>query len=201
MSIGSELITKIRYEIVDTDDLSFTTAELISYLNDAATEFTATTGCLQDSGTINTDGSASSFSLSANLTNPVILFDVLYAGVPLSRNYRHAIISQWGASVATPTEWFTVGNLVYFDNIPTTATGSSALTVYYTRTPTAMGDENDTFDFPAEWEPAIVHYAIARCFAQQRDTVLEAQNLAKYGALQKSAFAINKAKLFGEIPA
>ncbi len=201
MSAGSDLITKIRYEIVDSDDLSFTTAELISYLNDGAKEFSATTGCLQDSDTIDTNGAASSFSLSSNLTNPVIVFDVLYAGVPLSRNYRHAIISQWGASVATPTEWFTVADLVYFDSIPTTATGSSALTVYYTRTPTAMGDENSTFDFPAEWEPAIVHYAIARCFAQQRDTILEAQNMAKYGALQKSAYQINKAKLFGEIPA
>ncbi len=201
MSLGSELITKIRFEIVDTDDLSFSTAELISYLNDGAKEFSATTGCLQDSGTIDTDSSASSFSLSANLTNPVIIFDVLYAGVPLSRNYRHAIISQWGASVATPTEWLTVGNLVYFDSIPTTATDSNALTIFYTRTPAAMADENSTFDFVDEWEPAIVHYAIARCFAQQRDTVLEAQNMAQYDSLRKSAFAINKAKLFGEIPA
>lgn len=201
MALGSDLITKIRFKIVDTDDVSFSVAELISYLNDGAKEFAATTGCLQDSGTIDTNGTASDFSLSSNLTNPHTIFNVLYAGLPISQTYRHAIISQWGASVSTPTEWYTYGDRIYFDFIPTTATGSNAVTCFHTRIPTDMTDENSTLDFPVEWEPAVVHYAISSCFEQQRDSVLAAIHQAKYDALQQSAFAINKAKLFGEIAA
>jgi hypothetical protein len=197
MATGTTLIDQIRDELQDTTDTSFGTAELLRYLNRGAKEFCATTGCLQDTQTINTDGATFSFTLSASCTNLVAVFDVEYAGVPLSRTYRHEVIYQFGASAGTPTAWYEFKGVLYIDLKATTATGSSALTVFYLRTPTDMTAVGSTFDFPDEWESAIISYALARCYKSQRDTILAEQEMRKYETMRQTAFAINKFKLMG----
>jgi hypothetical protein len=197
MATGTTVIAEVRDELQDTTDTSFGTAELLRYINRGATEFCATTGCLQDSTTINTDSTNFKFTLSTSLTNPLVVFAVEYAGVPLYRTYRHEVSYQFGASTGTPTAWYEFAGALYLDLIATTATGSDALTVFYVRIPTDMSAVGSTFDFPDEWKPAIVQYAMARCYASQRDTVLEAKCMAEYEKLRQSAYAINKWKLEG----
>ena len=199
MSTGQNIIDEIRDELQDTTSLSFGTAELLRYINRGAKEFCATTGCLQDTQTINTDGSTVGFLLSTYCTNLVVVFVVKYAGVPLSQTFVHEQTYKIGASVGTPTNWYEFKGVLYLDLIPTTATGgANALTVYYLRTPVDMSAVSSTFDFPDEWDSAIVQYAIARCHHSNRDTVLEATHMAKYEAMRQTAFAINKHKLMGD---
>jgi hypothetical protein len=197
MATGTTVIAEIRDELQDTTDVSFGTTELLRYINRGAAEFCATTGCLQDTQTIDTNGSAFSFTLSSSLTNPLIIFAIEYAGVPLYRTYRHEVSYQFGASVGTPTTWYEFGGVLYIDLKATSASGSDALKAFYIRLSTEMSSVSDTFDFPNEWKPAIVQYGMARCYASQRDTTLEAKSMGEYEKLRQSAFALNKWKLEG----
>ncbi len=201
MTTGQNIIDQIRDDLQDATDLSFDANVFLRFINRGATEFCATTGSLQDTQTINTDGTNFSFILSTNLTNPVKIFKVEFAGIPLSQTYIHEIRTQYGATSATPTSqtgWYEFNDKLYLEVIAPTATGSDALNVFYLRTPTDMTSVGDTFDFPAIWQPAIVEFAVAKAFASQRDSILEAEHMAKYEAARQTAFAINKAVLQGD---
>lgn len=201
MSTGQDVIDKIRDDLQDETDLSFDDGPLLRFINRGATEFCATTGSLQDTDTIDTDATNFSFMLSSVLTNPVKIFKVEFAGIPLSQTYVHEVRTQYGATSATPTSqtgWYEFDDKFYLEVIAPTATGLDALNVFYLRTPTDMTSVGDTFDFPDIWQPAIVEFAVAKAFASQRDSVLEAQHMAKYEAARQSAFAINKSVLQGD---
>lgn len=198
MATGTTLIAKIRDELQDTTDVSFSVAELLRYINRGATEFCATTGCLQGTATIATDGINFNFTLSAYCTNLITVFDVEYDGVPLTRTYRHELTYEFGVSVGTPETWYEFAGKLYTDLIPAAASGNSALTIFYLRTPTDLSAEGGTFDFPSEWESAIVSYALARCYKAQRDTVLAEQEMQKYETMRATALAVNKWKLMGD---
>lgn len=195
MSTGTTLINEIRDEIQDTTDLSFGEAPLLRYINRGATEFCATTGCLQSTGAITTDNTNFKFALSS-LTNLVVVYDVEYSGTPISRTFRHEVTYKFGASSGTPTCWYEFGGYLYVDLIPPSS--STALVAFYCRTPTDLSAVGSTFDFPDEWRSAIVSYAIARCLATQRDSVLAAEHMAKYETMRQTAYAVNKYKLLGD---
>ena len=61
-----------------------------------------------------------------------------------------------------------------------------------------MTSIGDTFDFPSEWEPAIVEYVLSKTRSTDRDSVLEAGHMAKYEAMRQSAFLINKNMMYGD---
>jgi len=197
MATGTTLIAKIRDELQDTTDVSFSVAELLRYINRGATEFCATTGCLQSVVGISTNGTAHTFSLSTYCTNLVIVFAVKYAGVPLNRTYLHELTYKFGVDTGTPTAWYEYTGTLYIDLKATAATDYDGLTVYYLRTPTDMSAVSSTFDFPNEWESAIVSYALARCYKSQRDTILAEQEMQKYETMRQTALAVNKFKLMG----
>lgn len=198
MATGTTLIAKIRDELQDTTDQSFADELLLRYINRGATEFCSTTGCLQKSAYIATDATNFKFTLSSYLTNPVVVYDVEYNGTPLNRTFRHEVTYKFGASSGTPIAWYEFGGSLFIDIIAPVATGASALNAFYIGTPTDLSAVGSTFDFPNEWESAIVSYAIARCFATQRDTVLAAEHMAKYETMRQSCYAINKYKLLGD---
>jgi len=164
-------------------------------------EFCATTGCYQTTATIDTDATNFKFTLSTSCTNLVVVYAVEFAGVPLGKTFRHAVQYEFGASSATPDTtngWYEWAGILYIDVIAPTATNADALTVFYTRTPTDMTAVGSTFDFPDEWESAIVAYTLARCYNAQRDSVLEAKQMVKYETMRQSAQAINKWKIMGD---
>jgi hypothetical protein len=201
MATGQDVIDKIRDELQDADDLSVTDAELLRYINRGSTEFSTQTGALQDTDTIDTDAAAFSWLLSSSLTNPIKIFKVEFAGVPLSETFVHEVTYQFGASSATPTNqtgWYEFNGRLYVEVIPPSASGTDALNVFYLRSPTDMTGVGDTFDFPDIWQPAIVEYGIAKGFASQRDSVLSAQHMARYEASKQAAFNVNKAILIGD---
>jgi len=200
MSTGQNIIDDIRDELADTTDLSFGDALLLRYINRGAKEFSATTGCLQATANINTDNTNFSFTLSGSCTNLVKVFDVQFNGVPLSPTFRHEVSYEFGASSATPdntTVWYEFGGVLYISVIAPTATGSSALNVFYLRTPTDMSAVSSAFDFPDEWDSAIVNYAIARCRYTDRDAILASTEMARYDTMRQTALLINKGKLMG----
>ncbi len=200
MATGTTLIAQVRDILLDTTDESFGTSEILRYLNRGAKEFCSTTGCYQATTTINTDNSNFKFTLSASATKLFLVFAVEYNGVPLSKTFRHEINYKFGASSGTPdntTAWYEFGGVLYIELIAPTATDSSALTVFYLRTPTDMSAVGSTFDFPDEWESAIVNYAIAQCHGSKRDAILKAEHMGEYEKMRQSAFAINKSKLLG----
>lgn len=198
MATGQTVIDQIRDELQDTDDVSFSDAELLRYINRGAKEFCVTTGCILARRYIDTDATNFIFSLSSNLANPTILFAVEFNGIPLSRTYKHEITYEFGASSGTPTAWYETSQSLIIDLVAPTATDANALSVWYFRIPTIMTAVNNTFDFPDEWESAIVAYALARCYNAQRDSVLEAKQMVKYETLRQSALAINKWKFMGD---
>lgn len=203
MATGTTLITQVRDILQDTTDVSFTPEEILRYLNRGAKEFCSTTGCYQKTATINTDNSNFKFTLSATDAKLFLVFDVEFNGTPLSPTYRHEVNYKFGASSGTPdntTAWYQFGDPVrelFIELIAPTATGSSALTIFYLSTPVDMTAEGSTFDFPDQWESAIVNYAIGQCFESQRDAILETKHMGIYDAMKQSAFAINKHKLLG----
>jgi len=84
------------------------------------------------------------------------------------------------------------------DTIPPSASGTNALTVRYLRTPTDMTSVDSTFDFPDEWDSAIVNCAIARCRYSDRDAILSSTEMARYDAMRQTVFQINRHKLMGD---
>lgn len=196
MSTGQNIIDEVRDILQDATDISFSDAQLIRYINRGAKEFCVTTNSLHDRGSISTDASNFRFSLSTNLTNPIAVISVEYSGTPLNRSYRHEIVDKWGETAGTPTRWYEFGDYVYIDLVAPSS--SNSLTLFYTRHPTVLSAVGSTFDFPSEWEQAIVYYAIASCFKTQRDTVLTEENLAKYEAMRQDAFNLNKFVLMGD---
>jgi hypothetical protein len=200
MATGADIIAKVRYQLQDTDDESFDGDHILDWINLGAQEFAATTGCIHEITNIATDATNYIFALSTNLTNPHVLYAVHFNGTPLTRAYLHEISTQYGGSSGTPTVntgWFEFEDSLYLEVIPPTATGSSALNVFYVRTPTDMTATSSTFDFPDKWTHAIVEFATAKAFESQRDSVLAAQHMARYDAVRQTAWAINKAKLLG----
>ena len=200
MATGTTLIAQVRDILQDTTDKSFSTEEILRYLNRGAKEFCSSTGCYQKTGTINTDNSNFKFTLSSLDSKLFLIFDVEFNGVPLSQTFRHELNYEFGASSGTPdntTAWYEFGGSLFIELVAPTATDSSAFTIFYLVTPVDMTAEGSTFDFPDEWESAIVNYAIAQCYGTQRDTILEAKHMAVYNAMKQTAYAVNKNKLMG----
>lgn len=200
MATGQNIIDQVRDILSDTTDTSFGDPELLRYINRGAHEFCASTGCYQATATIDTNNSDYIFTLSTSCTNLLVVFDVHYNKTPMSRTFLHEVNYQFGGTSAAPTNstaWYEFGGSLYIEVIAPTATGSSALTVFYLRTPTDMTAVGSTFDFPDEWEPAIVNYAVGQCHLVDRDTILAAQSMAEYEKMRAQAFAINKNKLMG----
>jgi len=201
MSTGQDIIDEIRDETQDTDDLSVDDAVLLRYINRGAKDFCTLSGALQGTANINTDNTNFKFTLSASLTNNVAVFEVEFNGTPLSRTFHHEVTYQFGADKETPTNataWFEFNGVLYIEVIPPTATGADALNISYFRTPTVMTAVGSTFDFPAEYEPAIVDWGIARVRYSDRDSILASSEMAQYYAIREGARAINKNKLLGD---
>lgn len=200
MSTGQNIIDEIRDELQDTTDVSFGDPELLRYINRGAKEFCVRTGAYQATANIDTDNSAFKFTLSASLTNSFLIASVEFNGTPLSPTKRHELSYKFGASSATPdntTAWYEFGGSLYISVIAPTATGASALNIFYFRTPTDMTAVDDTFDFPDEWDSAIIAYGIGRCRHEDRDTILEGTQMAKYEAMVQTAWQINRGKIMG----
>jgi hypothetical protein len=141
MATGTTLINKIRPPLQDATDTSFSNADLLRYINEGATKFCATTGCLQDTANIATNNSAYSFTASGSLTNMVVVYALQFNGTPLSRTFIHEVSYKFGDTSGTPdenTRWYEFGGVIYVEIIPPTATGSSALNAFYVRTPTDL---------------------------------------------------------------
>ena len=201
MATGQNIIDEVRDELQDTTDKSFADPQLLRYINRGAKEFCSRTGAYQATATIDTDNSNFKFTLSASTTNLVAVFAVEFNGVPLSATKRHEVTYEFGASSTTPditTAWYEFAGVLYIEVIAPTATGSSALKVLYFRTPTVLTAVGDTFDFPDEWDSAVIAYAIGRCRHEDRDTILEGSQMAKYEAMVQTAFQINRYKLLGD---
>lgn len=200
MSTGQNIIDEVRDELQDTTDESFADALLLRYVNRGAKEFCVRTGCLQATANIVTDATNYKFTQSSSLTNPFFIISVEFNGTPLSRTYRDEITTKFGASSATPditTSWYELGGVLFISVIAPVATGSSALNIYYLRTPTDLSAVSGTFDFPDAWDSAIIAYAIGRCRHEDRDTILEGSQMAKYEAMIQSAYAVNRGKISG----
>lgn len=192
---GSEIITQVRDELQDNTAQSCGTNELLRYINRGAKEFCATTGCLQQEFAIPTSGTDYRYKLSTHLNNSVEIISLEYNGTPISRTYKNEVLYRFGAEAGIPFSWYEYEGMVYTDLIPPRAAGSSALVAFYLRTPTVMSASTDVFDFPKEWESAIVSYAIARCLIAQRDTEIAETYMSKYESLRKEALTSNKLKL------
>ncbi len=198
MATGLTLLNRSRDRLTDATDQSFDNTVLMRYANDGAKEFTSTTGVLQSTTTINTDGSASTFSTSS-VTGLINVFQVQYAKIPLDFSPRNEIAIQWGASVGTPLAWSIWAEILYFDLIPTLATGSNAITIFYTRNPVAMdeSDTSSTFDFPDEWETFIVSYIVYRALDSIREGALAERPRQEYDLGRQAAASSVQNKLLG----
>ncbi len=198
MSTGLTLLTRARDRLSDATDQSFDDTTLMRYANDGAKEFTSTTGVLQSTTTINTDSSASTFSTSS-VTGLINVFQAQYAQVPLDFSPRNEIAIQWGVDVGTPLAWSIWAETLYFDLIPTTATGSNAITIFYTRNPVAMdeSDTSSTFDFPDEWETFIVSYIVYRALDSVREGALAERPRQEYDLGRQAAASSVQNKLLG----
>ncbi len=195
---GADLLNRSRDRLSDDTDQSFGDTTLMRYANDGAKEFTSTTGVLQSTTTINTDGSASTFS-TASIVGLINVFQAQYAQLPLDFSPRNEIAIQWGASVGTPLAWSIWAETLYFDLIPTLATGSNAITIFYTRNPVAMdeSDTSSTFDFPDEWETFIVSYIVYRALDSMREGALAERPRQEYDLGRQAASASVQSKLLG----
>ncbi len=198
MSTGLTLLNRARDRLSDATDKSFDDTALMRYANDGAKEFTSTTGALQSTTTINTDGSASTFSTSS-VTGLINVFQAQYAQVPLDFSPRNEIAIQWGATVGTPLAWSIWAEILYFDLIPTLATDSDAITIFYTRNPVAMdeSDTSSTFDFPSEWETFIVSYIVYRALDSIREGALAERPRQEYDLGRQAAASSVQNKLLG----
>ena len=199
MSTGLTLLTRARDRLSDATDQSFDDTTLMRYANDGAKEFTSTTGVQQATTTIDTNGVKSTFSISSSAPTFINVFQVHYAEIPLDFSPRNEIGIRWGASVGTPSAWSIWTKTLYLDLIPTAATGSNAITIFFTRTPTVMdeSDTSSTFNFPGEWEYAIISYIVYRALDSMREGVLADRARQEFDIARQAAASSNQNKLLG----
>lgn len=196
MSTGADMVAKVRARLADGTDMHFDSADLIRWLNEGAEEFAATTGCVQDKTNITTDGATYQWTITSVLTNPITIYDVRYAGIPLDFCPVDEVKYKYGASAGTPTAWTFWANTLEVDLQPTAL--SAGLSVFYTRYPLAMTSEASTFDFRVKWEYAIVAYAVYRAHDSAREGTLADRARAEfYNASAAAQKIINAQIAFG----
>lgn len=192
---GTQMITKVRQRLADTTNSTFGTDELLKWINDGSDEFAATTGVISTTANITTDAATFTFDLLTSLSNYLNVFTVAFAGVPLDFAPRHEIHTVWGEDTGTPLAWSVWGDVLYIDLKASTASGSSALNAFYTRTPTLMTAVGNTFDFPATWEYAVVAYACYRAHDSKRETGLAERARAEFDVARQAAAKVTETKL------
>lgn len=204
MSKISELITKVRYRLVDISDESYSNAALMAFINQGANIFALKTGALQykDDISVSAGQQYAYFDYSGLAANPITVFAVWHEGLPLvfaEFEDMKDIVPTSG----TPTVWSTWGETILLDK--TLLTGD-ALIVFYTHTPVVATAVTDDFEartgvaFPAKWEDAIVAYAAYRARSADRETGLADRAMAEFNdAVMQANPLINSQLIHGGV--
>lgn len=196
MATVTNLITDVRYILLDSDDQAYTNDMLLSYYNEAADRFAAETHCMQGQIDI-TDHTANKItyaSLLATLgTGQKILLPIRVeldnssGDTPLVKAAFFQMKDKLPASTTTPTRWSLFGEVLYFDLDPSVSGADFDFTVYASYIPSQLTSVDSTILIPAEWHTAIKKYMIFCARLQARDAGLASGAFAEYEKIRTEA--------------
>lgn len=180
----SEIAIRVKRQFGDEAGAQITDADIIRWCNDAQQEIAIANDLLQVSATTTTTAGTQKYTIPSNL---LILRSAKWQGVKLqgvSMEEADALTLSTSASSPTgvPTTFWQFARQIYLWPIPSSS-GTTDLTLYYTRIPNTLTATTDTPELPLQYHPRLVEYCIAQ--AAELD-----DNLQQY-ALKMQQFKAN----------
>lgn len=174
------IIDRVRNQFGDANGAQVTDAMVINWINDGMREIVVQNDLLQVTGSSNSVANQVEYSLPAGILR---MRRVAYSGQtlrPITLEEADELIPSHASVVGgvagtnyptgTPTHyWIWSGKISFF---PAPDTANVALTLYYTRYPTAVEATGDTPELPAEYDNRIVEYCLAQAFELDMNTTM-----------------------------
>ena len=167
--IPSDILSRVRDQLVESTAAFWTDAELYRYMSDAESEINNMVECNQVSTATTSVTATSGYTLPADC---LYMTRVEYNGVPLkliSQRERSALDQPgYGGSLTKgdPTHWFQYANMTYMWPTPATA---EVIRYYYVAQPAAIVTASTTFTIPQQFHAVIQDYVLYRAFTKDQD--------------------------------
>lgn len=159
----SEIATRVKRQFGDEAGAQITDADIIRWCNDAQQEIAVNNDLLQVSATTATTAGTQKYTIPTNL---LILRSAKWQGVKLqglSMEEADALTLSTSSTnpPGVPTTFWQFARQIYLWPIPATS-GTTDLTLYYTRVPNTITVVGDTPELPLQYHPRLVEYCVAQ---------------------------------------
>ncbi|MCE5185024.1 MAG: hypothetical protein LLF76_02740 [Planctomycetaceae bacterium] len=188
----------MRVRLADSEDLSFSNAEILQYVNDGCKDL-AMAGVFQEKRYVSfLHGECpldcywptEKFVINVFRVDWVDEYNRQTVQLHFAPLAEHpALNSAW--STGTPRMWTLWGDTLYID-----VSGPIALNIWYTYSPGDLLSISDTIPLSPKWTPGLLAYCEYRCRAAEGDPDAAAA-LAEYNAVKTTAQQVNAAILTG----
>lgn len=177
-STASDFITQVRYYLNESTASFWEDAEILQWLSDGQVDIATRTGCLETTETETLQTSTTSYSLT---TNFVTVKGAIYNS---NKSLQKGSIEHMGMTkaVGEPAYWFTWANNLIVYPSPESGVSGYAVVVYLTTRPTALTATTDSIVVPAQYDKALVLYAVAQALMKDKKPSEAAQIMALYYA-------------------
>jgi len=165
----------------DDAKLVFEDPDLIDYINDAQVDICRKTDILHGSSTISTLSGVEAYQLPADF---IEVQRVTYSGNKLYKTTWQEVDmldpgKDAGPTSGVPDHYYRWGNMLYLYPIPSSGS-TTALKIYYSRTPVPVASDSDTPEIPMAMHEDIVIRVIARGHEQVEDFQASAAKSSEY---------------------
>jgi len=167
--IPSDILSRVRDQLVETTAGFWTDAEIYRYMSDAESEINNMVECNQVSKAASSVTATSGYTLP---TDCVAVTRLEFDGVPLKQiNQRERTALDQPGHGGTlqrgdPTHWYVYGGMSYLWPVPTNI---KTLNYYYIGQPVAITTASTLFTIPQQYHAAIQDYVLYRAFTKDQD--------------------------------
>lgn len=168
--IPSDVLSRVRDQLVEATAAFWSDAELYRYMTDAERDINNQLHCYQLSTSVTSVTNTSGYTIP---TNCLYIDRITFDTVPLKEtNFRGQDMMDmpgYGGSVQTgdPTHYYRMGtNTVYLWPTPQRA---AAIQYVYTAEPTAIATASTEFSIPANFHQPLQDYVLYRAFTKDQD--------------------------------
>lgn len=164
---ASDVITRVRGIVGDTNSLQFTDTQLLDWINEGIRECATLNNLLQKSATSSSVIGTSEYVLPTDILK---MHSIKYDGVKLDiltlQQFDDRVSDADGASGTPLMCYIWAGKIVFFP----TPSAVGTITVDYIYTPTPITDADTEIGLPSSYHQRIVDYVLAQ-IAQQDDNL------------------------------
>ena len=197
--IPSDVLSRVRDQLVETTAAFWTDAELYRYMTDAEREINNQIHCYQLSTAATSVTAQSGYTLPSDC---LYIHRVTYDGVPLreidQRRGDTLDMPGYGGSVqsGSPTHYYRYGtDMIYMWPTPVT---TAPVGYFYTGEPAAITTASTLFSIPANFHQPLQDYVLYRAFTKDQDQARSEWHKREYmQGIQDSEWRENKRRWKG----